>query len=66
MDMDFDDLFPLWETYQDKRMAEGWKIEKDRHPSRLACHWRVGENIVIAEIDDNGVIKERIKKSKSK
>lgn len=62
--MEFDDRLPLWEDYQDKRRSEGWKLEKDRYPERLACWWKVGEAIIVASMDYDGEITEKIKKKK--
>jgi hypothetical protein len=62
--VDFEDRLPLWESYQDKRMAQGWKLEKDRHPERLACWWKVDDAIVVAAMDYDGKIMEKTKKRK--
>ena len=43
-------------------MAQGWKLEKDRHPERLACWWKIDDAIVVAAMDQSGKITEKTKK----
>ena len=62
--MEFEDRLSIWERYQDQRLAEGWKLERDRYPDRLACWWKVGETIVVASMDYDGKIAEKQKKQK--